>query len=79
MSLGAARKACGNAARLLKSGVAPSPQARQLAAMRQEEAGTTFEAVAREWHGQQVSGWVPRHAAALRPAHVLAQCMFTRA
>jgi integrase len=63
MSLGAAREARGNAARLLKSGVDPSLQARQLAAMRLEEAGTTFEAVAREWHGQQVSGWVPRHAA----------------
>lgn len=31
--------------------------------MRLEEAAATFEAVAREWHGQQVSGWEPRHAA----------------
>jgi hypothetical protein len=63
MSLGSAREARENAARLLKSGVDPSLQAKQLASIRLEEAAATFEAVAREWHSQQVSGWVPRHAA----------------
>jgi integrase len=63
MSLGSAREARENAARLLKSGMDPSLQAKQLASIRLEEAAATFEAVAREWHGQQVSGWVPRHAA----------------
>jgi hypothetical protein len=60
----------------LKSGVDPSLQARQLAAMRLEEAGTTFEAVAREWHGQQVSGRVPRHAADVlkSPPYRLGSC-----
>jgi hypothetical protein len=56
MSLGSAREARENAARLLKSGVDPSLQAKQLASIRLEEAAATFEAVAREWHGQQVSG-----------------------
>ncbi|MET1753860.1 integrase arm-type DNA-binding domain-containing protein [Novosphingobium sp. RD2P27] len=63
MSLGSAREARENAARLLKSGVDPSLQAKQLASIGLEEAAATFEAVAREWHGQQVSGWGPRHAA----------------
>lgn len=63
MSLNAARDARENAARLLKSGVDPSLNAKQLAAVRLEETAATFEAVAREWHGQQESGWVPRHAA----------------
>lgn len=63
MGLGAAREAREDAARLLKSGVDPSLNARQLAAVRQQEADTTFEAVARAWHQEKASAWVPQHAA----------------
>ncbi|MXP00041.1 integrase arm-type DNA-binding domain-containing protein, partial [Altererythrobacter xixiisoli] len=63
MSLAAAREARDAASQLLKSGVDPSLQAKQLAAMRLTEAGTTFQAIAREWHGQQTPGWAPHHAA----------------
>jgi len=63
MNLSAAREARENGARLLRSGIDPALQAKQLAAIRLEEAEATFETVAREWHGQQLGGWVPRHAA----------------
>lgn len=63
MNLSAAREARENGARLLRSGIDPALQAKQLAAIRLEEAQATFETVAREWHGQQLGGWVPRHAA----------------
>src|SRR3546814_20825977 len=56
MNLSAAREARQNAARLLKSGIDPALQAKQLAAIRLEEAETTFEAVAREWDAQQETG-----------------------
>ena len=62
MGLVAAREARENAARLLKSGEDPSLSAKQQAAVRHQQAGTTFEAVARDWHSQQVNGWMPRHA-----------------
>jgi hypothetical protein len=35
---------------------------KQTAAVRNAEHATTFEAVAREWHAQQVSSWVAVHA-----------------
>ena len=63
INLSAAREARENGARLLRSGIDPALQAKQLAAIRLEEAEATFETVAREWHGQQLGGWVPRHAA----------------
>ena len=63
INLSAAREARENGARLLRSGIDPALQAKQLAAIRLEEAEATFETVAREWHGQQLGGWVPRHGA----------------
>ena len=63
VSLALAREHRESASRLLKAGTDPSVDRKQSAAARQIEHATTFESVAREWHGQQVSNWVAVHAA----------------
>ncbi|RMB54753.1 site-specific recombinase XerD [Sphingomonas sp. PP-CE-3A-406] len=63
VSLALAREHRDAAARLLKAGTDPGVDRKQTAAVRHIEHATTFEAVAREWHAQQVSSWVAVHAA----------------
>lgn len=62
LSLAIAREDRDTAARLLKAGTDPSVDRKQTAAIRHAEHATTFEAVAREWHAQQISSWVAVHA-----------------
>ena len=63
VSLALAREHRDVASRLLKAGTDPSVDRKQAAADRHIEHATTFEAVAREWHAQQLSSWVAVHAA----------------
>ncbi|WP_328805480.1 phage integrase central domain-containing protein [Sphingomonas albertensis] len=63
VSLALAREHRDAASRLLKAGTDPSVDRKQAAAVRHIEHATTFEAVAREWHAQQLSSWVAVHAA----------------
>ncbi|BCA62889.1 hypothetical protein HMP09_2123 [Sphingomonas sp. HMP9] len=62
VGLSLAREHRDAASRLLKAGTDPSVDRQQTAAGCHIEHATTFEAVAREWHAQQVSSWVPLHA-----------------
>ncbi len=63
VGLALAREHRDTAARLLKAGTDPRVDRKQTAAVRKAEHATTFEAVAREWHAQQVTSWVAVHAA----------------
>ncbi|QZD86733.1 tyrosine-type recombinase/integrase [Qipengyuania psychrotolerans] len=49
--------------RLIREGTDPALLKRRLRQQRQQEAGQTFEAVAREWHEKQKARWAPKHAA----------------
>lgn len=62
VSLEAARKAAEAARQLVRNGVDPSQdrKAEKLRLAHQSE--STFEVVAREWHGKQSAAWVPAHA-----------------
>ena len=62
VSLEAARKAAEDARQVVRNGADPSQErkAKKLRVAHQSE--TTFEAVAREWHGKQSTAWVPAHA-----------------
>lgn len=54
VSLALARERQDTAARLLKAGTDPSVDRKQAAAVRHVEHAPAFEAVAREWHAQQM-------------------------
>ena len=61
--LKAAREARDDARKLLRSGTDPAQQRQLDKLTRQTVSGTTFEAVAREFHTTKHSGWSPRYAA----------------
>ncbi len=63
LPLSAARLKREDAARLLKSGVDPAVERKQVAAARKFESETLFEAIAREWHEHNAPTWVRVHAA----------------
>jgi integrase len=63
VSLEAARKAAEEARQLVRDGVDPSQERKTEKLRLAHQSETTFEAVAREWHGKQSAAWVPAHAA----------------
>ena len=61
MSPKAAREARDNARKLMRSGTDPAQQRKLDKLSRLTVNGTTFEAVAREWHATRRGGWSPRY------------------
>ena len=62
VSLEAARKAADEARQLVRDGVDPSQERKAERVRLAHQSESTFEAVAREWHGKQKAVWVPAHA-----------------
>jgi integrase len=62
VSLEGARKAAEDARRLVRDGIDPSQERKAEKLRSARQCSSTFEAVAREWHGKQSTAWVPAHA-----------------
>ncbi len=62
ISLLDAREATRKARAMLRDGVDPNRQKKDIKIQRQQEAGNTFELIAREWHTHKKSEWTEEHA-----------------
>lgn len=63
VALVAARRARDEARDLLRAGTDPGEVRKLEKAKKSRPTGSSFEAVAREWHGTKASGWAESHAA----------------
>ena len=62
VGLAEAREVATNAKRLLREGKDPAVEKRLRRLQIVTDGGTTFEVVAREWHGMNKGHWVEQHA-----------------
>jgi len=62
ISLAEAREKTKEARALIRDGGDPNKNKKDMKRQRREEAGNTFELIAREWHEQKKHQWTPVHA-----------------
>ncbi len=62
ITLSEARDTTREARSMLRDGIDPNTHKKDIREQRQDEAGNTFELIAREWHTHKKSEWTPDHA-----------------